>query len=154
MIRTVMRLAALTVLGVVLVTPGIAAAHPDSAAANPKEPTVAAVVAAPEPRGAHSCDSGDFCAYYLSNYAGGVYAWAGNDGDWRNNILPNGASIDNDDMSWRNRGTACAGCDAVRVFDGVNFAAPRTICLTRGQSVAFNPGAANRGSSHSWYGGC
>jgi hypothetical protein len=138
-------------LAIAMVTPGVAAAADKDPA---DRPTVAAVTEGVAPLGIHTCDPGDFCAYYLSNFAGGLYAWPGSDNNWTNNILANGASIDNDDMSWWNRGTACAGCDAVRVFDGIGYAAPRTICLTRGQSVSSNPSAANRGSSHSWYGSC
>ncbi len=154
MIATAMRLAALTVLAFAVASPAAAGADPGLSGGTQKEPTVATVITTPEPLGVHSCDPGDFCAYYLTNYVGGAYAWVGSDADWRNNFLANGASIDNDDMSWKNRGNPCAGCDAVRVFDGIQYETPMTICLTRGQSVPFRPAAANRGSSHSWYGGC
>lgn len=154
MSKTAKRLGVLAALALAVASPTAAVADSGNNTGLQKNATVATVVTAPEPLGIYTCDSGDFCAYYYSNFSGGLYAWSGSDADWRNNYLANGASIDNDDMSWWNRGDPCAGCDAVRVFDGVNFASPRTICLTRGQSVASNSTAANRGSSHSWYGSC
>jgi hypothetical protein len=34
-----------------------------------------------------------------------------------------------------NNGTACAGCDHVRVFKDINYGGGVTICLGRGQAV-------------------
>jgi hypothetical protein len=154
MIRTAVRallpVAVAAGFAIALVTPSVAMAAPK----DPKDAPTVATVTEVVPLAAHSCDSGDFCAYHLSNFGGGVYAWPGSDSNWSNNYLANGASIDNDDMSWWNRGTSCAGCDAVRVFANAGYATPRTICLTRGQAISSNSAAANRGSSHSWYGSC
>lgn len=131
---------------------------PGAAQAAPKDDSVTATVATEvdvQPLGIHSCDPGDFCAYYLRNFTGGfLHAWAGSDSNWSNNYIQNGATINNNDMSWWNRGNPCSGCDVVRVFDNTGYAAPRTICLARGQQVAVYAPAENRGSSHSWYGSC
>jgi hypothetical protein len=151
MIRTAIRLAALTALVVAVALPTAATAAEPGVQT---EATVATVAFSPGILNMHNCDAGDFCAYEHGSFGGGLYAWAGSDSDWSNNFLNTGPSINNNDQSWWNRGNPCAGCDAVRVFDGKNFAAPRTICLTRGQTVSSLPAAAKRGSSHSWYGSC
>lgn len=146
--RKQMRLVAALAMGVSLLTgllPGTAHAAPKA--------TVATVVDV-EPLAAHSCDPGDFCAYEVVNFTFSLYAWAGNDSNWSNNFTASGISINNNDSSWRNRSNPCVGCDAVRVFDNTNYGAPVTVCLTRGQSLASWGPANNRGSSHSWYGGC
>jgi Peptidase inhibitor family I36 len=101
------------------------------------------------------CASGDFCVYSLNYFEGAKYSWSGNDADWHDNYYCCGyGSVNNNDYSWVNNGTACAGCDHVRVFRYTNYGSPVTICLKRGQAVgAANP-ADGKGSSHSWYGSC
>jgi hypothetical protein len=154
MIKTATRLAALASLLVTVALPTAATAATNQDADRQKMATAASVTTAPGTLGVYNCDPGDFCAYWLEDFQPPLYSWAGSDSDWTNNYLSNGVAINNQDLSWWNRGNPCAGCDAVRVFDGKNFAAPRTICLTRGQIVSSSPTAGNRGSSHSWYGSC
>lgn len=147
------RFVAVLAMGAALVI-GLA---PGVAQAAPKDDTAKATVAVEvdvQPLGAHTCDPGDFCAYYLRNFVGNLYAWAGSDSNWSNNYLPNGASINNNDMSWWNRGTPCTGCDHVRVFDNAGYGAPVTLCIQPGHQILVSVSAENRGSSHSWYGGC
>jgi hypothetical protein len=102
------------------------------------------------------CPSGEFCVYSLPGFGGAVYGWVGNDSDWHDNYYPGGifGSVNNNDHSWTNNGTACSGCDHVRVFRYTNYGGGVTICLSRGQAVSANANAADKGSSHSWYGSC
>jgi hypothetical protein len=100
------------------------------------------------------CPSGYFCVWEASYYSAGMVKWFGSDADWRNNYYPGPTTANNNDYSWYNHGTACAGCDKVRVFDGLNYGGGVTLCLNRGQSVSINWNAQGRGSSHSWYGTC
>jgi hypothetical protein len=130
---------------------------PGTAVAAPKEQPAKATVATEvdlQPLGIHTCDPGDFCAYYLRNLTSYLYAWAGSDANWSNNYLPTAVSINNNDMSWWNRGNPCVGCDIVRVFDNPGYGAPMTLCVGRGSQVFVYTPAENRGSSHSWYGSC
>jgi hypothetical protein len=62
--------------------------------------------------------------------------------------------VNDHDNSWVNNGTACAGCDHVRVFKNINYGGGVTICLARGQAATYPNPAAGKGSSHSWYGSC
>ena len=102
------------------------------------------------------CPSGDFCVYSLPGFGGELYGWSGNDANWTNNYYPGGifGTVNDNDHSWVNNGTACAGCDHVRVFKNINYGGGMTICLARGQAVSANASAADKGSSHSWYGSC
>jgi hypothetical protein len=108
--------------------------------------------------GAQGCPSGFFCIWVLPGFGGVGYGWTGSDRDWRDAIIRpiggNPVPANDRDRSWVNHGTSCAGCDHVRVYDGVNYSIARTICLARGQEVASRPAASGRGASHSWYGSC
>ncbi|MCB5165844.1 peptidase inhibitor family I36 protein [Streptomyces bambusae] len=111
--------------------------------------------AAPASAGTGACGSGNFCAWYLTNYEGPSASWAGNDANWSDNWLSNGQNIDNDDRSWRNNGTACGGCDHVRIYDGSNYTGGQIACLHFGDEGWYpvaNP--MDRGSSHRWGGEC
>ncbi|MDX3534513.1 peptidase inhibitor family I36 protein [Streptomyces sp. MB09-01] len=112
------------------------------------------MTAAPATAGTGACASGNFCAWYLTNYDGPSASWSGNDANWSDNYLSNGANIDNDDRSWRNNGTSCAGCDHVRIYDGYNYSG-QIACLHFGDEGWYpNANPADRGSSHRWGGEC
>jgi|SRR5215831_2284131 len=162
--RTTLRLA---ILAAALATAlAVSGALPSGASTTtPRAPAHAAALvglnqaAAPAaPAALFRCPSGDFCVYSLPGFGGAIYGWSGNDANWSNNYFNLGSGIfvtvNNYDHSWTNNGTACAGCDHVRVFNGTNYGGGRTICLNRGQAVSANSSAADKGSSHSWYGSC
>lgn len=150
------RLAAFTVaLVLTLAAPGATALQSAAARAS-AHATLTSASHAPAPANSlDGCASGDFCVYSLNYFEGAKYSWSGNDSDWHNNYYCCGfGSVNNNDYSWVNNGTACAGCDHVRVFRYTNYGTPVTICLSRGQAVTAPNPAANHGSSHSWYGSC
>jgi len=154
--RTTLRLAALTVaLLALLAAPGATAlqAGPARAPAHAATLTSASHAAAPA-ASLFACASGDFCVYELRGFGGYHKSWSGSDADWSNNYYGDGTRVNNNDHSWVNNGTACAGCDHVRVFRYINYGTPVTICLSRGQAVTAPNSAEGRGSSHSWYGSC
>ena len=82
------------------------------------------MVAAPGAKAATgSCDSGDFCMWYLLNYKGGLYEWSGNDSNLVERPLrerPDQPIVNNNTWSAKNRGTQQA-YDDVRVYDGFGY---------------------------------
>src|SRR5215469_8853359 len=157
--RTPLRLAALAVVILALLAAPGASAPRSGPARTPSHATTltsTSRTAAPAAPGSlFGCNSGNFCVYPLPGFGGQPYQWSGNDSDWHNNYYCCGfGSVNNNDHAWVNNGTACAGCDHVRVFRYTNYGTPVTICLSRGQAVTAPNPAANHGSSHSWYGSC
>jgi peptidase inhibitor family I36 len=156
--RTTLQLAALAVaLLALLAAPGATAlqAGPARALAHPAALTSASHAAAPAAAVPfNGCASGNFCVYELRGFGGCIKSWSGNDADWSNNFYCDGTRVNNNDHSWTNNGTACAGCDHVRVFRYTNYGTPVTICLARGQAFTGPRPAEGHGSSHSWYGSC
>jgi Peptidase inhibitor family I36 len=158
--RTTLRLAAFAVaILALLAAPGASGPQPASARAPAHAATLTSSSHASAPAAAaplNGCASGDFCVYELRGFGGCIYHWSGSDADWSNNYYCDGARVNNNDHGWTNNGTACAGCDHVRVFRYTNYGSPVTICLKRGQSVTAGPNnpAEGHGSSHSWYGSC
>ena len=108
-----------------------------------------------------ACASGNFCVWYWGGFAEppADWHWAGNDGDWSNNDHE-GYDISYNDMSWANNGTACGGCDHVRIYSSTTQnSSTLTLCIHRGQWLSWDSGAvtyyaANSGRSHRWGGEC
>ncbi|MBS2962960.1 peptidase inhibitor family I36 protein [Actinocrinis puniceicyclus] len=101
-----------------------------------------------------SCTSGDLCVYYLQNFGGPVYGFLSNDANWTNNYFSNGATVNDNDESWWNNGTSCAGCSAVSVYKNINYGGGVDICLRLGQYVAVKTSVQDQGSSDSWHSSC
>jgi len=116
--------------------------------------SVAAKPAAPTPDTGTTCTSGDLCVYFLRNFSGPVYGFVSNDANWTNNFFSNGAVVNDNDESWWNNGTSCAGCSAVSVFKDINYGGGVDICLSLGQFVAVRTSVEDRGSSDSWHASC
>jgi hypothetical protein len=160
--RTTLRLAAFAVaILALLAAPGASGPQPASARAPAHAATLTSSSHASAPAAAaplnslNGCASGDFCVYPLPGFGGRPYAWSGNDANWTNNYYCCGfGTVNDNDHAWTNNGTACAGCDHVRVFLNINYGGGVTICLKRGQAFTAPNPAANKGSSHSWYGSC
>jgi hypothetical protein len=115
--------------------------------------------AAASPRlAAWSCNYGDFCIYEHLNGSGLSWAWAGNDGDYRNNSN-SGVTADNRATAIRNNG-APATYDGVFYYQNPAWGGDRG-CLPRGSSISnLTSKPASGGnwndkiSSHQWTSAC
>jgi hypothetical protein len=100
----------------------------------------------------YTCDSGDFCLYYLANYVGPVYSWSGDDGYYADNYFSNGARVnDNTESAWNN-GVA-VGKEHVSLHSGFNNSGDG-VCVPRGRAIPDLGGMKNAASSHQWVNGC
>ncbi len=140
------------VLGAGFAVPAAANAATQTAAHT--STSVAAKPAAPTPNTGTSCTSGDLCVYYLQNFSGPVYGFVSNDANWTNHYFSNGATVNDNDESWWNNGTSCAGCSAVSVYKNINYSGGVDICLSLGQFVGVKTSVQDQGSSDSWHASC
>lgn len=145
-----------TVIG----SPGMAYASPTPSPQKSHSTTVAGKGKgglAIHPTATPPCNAGDFCVWWLRYGGGSRFAWVGLDSDWTNNHFPNGAVVNDNDMSWRDNGYPTSdgvNPDHVKVYRDIHYAGGVTICLLPGQYVGADTGAENRGSSHGWYMSC
>lgn len=115
-----------------------------------------ACVAAPGAKAATgSCDPGDFCMWYLTNYSGGLYEWSGSDSNLGNDHFENAdsfATVTNNTESVHNYGVP-ATYDDVRAYDGTGYSGAST-CYPRGARISDLGGWNNRISSYRWVTSC
>lgn len=114
------------------------------------------IAAAPAQAARSDCQSGYFCAWYYGDYTGPSIKRTGN-ASWPGGSETGDGEIRNDDLSWYNHGTACSGCDHVRIRDWGTSS--NTLCVHRGAWGSSREGgaagrAANRGDAHTWGGEC
>lgn len=102
-----------------------------------------------------TCDSGEFCMWYLLSYHGGLYEWSGNDSSLANDHFENAQTnliVNNNTWSAKNRGTAQA-YDDVRAYDGYSYSGASR-CFPRGASVPDLGSMRDRISSYRWVTSC
>lgn len=131
-------------LGALAVAGGAAIAIPGSAMAEERDQR-------------RSCQSGEFCVWYYSDYEDIEIYDSGDNGNWPDRIA-------NDDMSWKNEGVSDPGVDHVRVYSSDYATGEVTLCVHTGASGTAYSGdaddqddlqaAANRGNGHYWGGEC
>ncbi|GAA2271844.1 hypothetical protein GCM10010145_53950 [Streptomyces ruber] len=94
------------------------------------------------------CRSGYFCVWTDANFDGMKIEHSGDDRWWE-------GDMSNEDSSWANHGVSGPGVpDHVKVYDGRELTGGVTLCLAPGQEVAYDGGANDRGSSHTWTTSC
>lgn len=107
-----------------------------------------AVLATSATAGAADCRSGYFCVWTDANFDGMKIEHSGDDRWWE-------GDMSDQDSSWANHGVSGPGVpDHVQIYDGRELSGDVTLCLAPGQEVAYDGGANDRGSSHTWTMGC
>jgi len=119
------------------------------------------MIAAPGAKAATgTCDSGDFCMWYYTNYQGGLYEWYKNDSTLANDHFENANTasiVNNNTWSAKNRGTGGTpgAYDDVRVYDGTGYGGASRCIPYRGSVPDLGIGAwRDRISSFKWVTSC
>ena len=98
-----------------------------------------------------SCDPGEFCLYYFTSRAGGLYEYSGSDSSLANDHFENadtGQIVNNNTDSAWNRGTGTGLID-VLVYDGTGYSSTAR-CIKQGRVVNNLGSFNNKISSYKW----
>ncbi|HEV7808426.1 MAG TPA: peptidase inhibitor family I36 protein [Solirubrobacteraceae bacterium] len=100
-----------------------------------------------------TCDPGDFCMYYLTNFGGGLYEFGGSDSNLNNDRFENddtSAIVGNNTESVWNRGVSDPnGLVHVVVYSGTGFTGS-ALCVTQGRKANLPPNWRNDIESYRW----
>jgi hypothetical protein len=100
-----------------------------------------------------SCDPGEFCMWYLTNFGGGLYEFSGSDSSLANDHFENANTssiVDNNTESVWNRGTSDPnGYVHVVVYDGASYTGAG-LCVVQGRKANLPASWQNRISSYRW----
>jgi hypothetical protein len=124
--------------------------------------SVVMILAVPIAARASTCAPGDFCIYANGNFTGGLYHYAGSDGNLGNDFFENADTatiVSNNGSSVRNYGFP-GPYSAARFYDGLWSTGASLGCLDNaggsvslGEDLAGTPGD-NRISSYEWFDTC
>ncbi|MDX6680907.1 MAG: hypothetical protein QOG94_946 [Solirubrobacteraceae bacterium] len=100
-----------------------------------------------------TCDPGEFCMYYLTNFAGGLYEFGGSDSNLNNDHFENantGSIVGNNTESVWNRGVSnSSGLVHVLVYSGTSYTGS-ALCVTQGRKANLPSNWQNNIESYRW----
>jgi peptidase inhibitor family I36 len=100
-----------------------------------------------------TCDPGEFCMYYLTNFRGGLYEFSGSDSNLNNDHFENSQTnqiVGNNTESVWNRGVSDpSGLNHVLVYSGPSFTGS-AMCVTRGRKANLPANWQNNIESYRW----